>query len=120
MLFDTAARNAKPKDTPFKRADSRGLYLLIKKAGKYWRLDYRYEGKRRTLALGVYPEVSLKEHGKPAIQPANNLPPGLTQARNAKPPKPRGGEEIPTVLRSSPASGLRSAGAHGRQATPRR
>ena len=59
-LSDTAARGAKPKDRPFKLADEKGLYLLIKTAGKYWRFDYRYEGKRRTLALGVYPEVSLK------------------------------------------------------------
>ena len=59
-LSDIKVRKAKPKDRPFKLADEKGLYLLIKTAGKYWRLDYRYEGKRKTLALGVYPEVSLK------------------------------------------------------------
>lgn len=60
-LTDTAIRNAKAKDKPYKLADEKGLYLLINQAGKYWRLDYRFEGKRKTLALGVYPDVSLKD-----------------------------------------------------------
>ncbi|SFM90889.1 Arm DNA-binding domain-containing protein [Nitrosomonas communis] len=59
MLTDTAVRNAKPKDKPYKIADSGGLYLLVKSAGKYWRMDYRYADKRKTLAIGVYPTVTL-------------------------------------------------------------
>jgi len=35
------------------------MYLLVKAAGKYWRQDYTYADKRKTLALGVYPAVSL-------------------------------------------------------------
>jgi integrase len=35
------------------------MYLLVKETGKYWRMNYRFLGKRKTLALGVYPEVSL-------------------------------------------------------------
>ncbi len=35
------------------------MYLLIKSAGKYWRMGYRFAGKQKTLALGVYPAVSL-------------------------------------------------------------
>ncbi|NMM13575.1 MAG: integrase arm-type DNA-binding domain-containing protein [Rhodoferax sp.] len=42
-----------------KHADGGGMYLLVNAGGKYWRMDYRFEGKRKTLALGVYPEVSL-------------------------------------------------------------
>jgi integrase len=60
-LTDTAIKTAKPKATAYKLADEKGLYVLVKKAGKYFRLDYRFAGKRKTLALGVYPEVSLKE-----------------------------------------------------------
>ena len=42
--------------------DGGGLYLLVTaKGGKYWRLDYRFNGKRKTLALGVYPDVSLSD-----------------------------------------------------------
>ena len=38
------------------------MYVLITKSGgKYFRLDYRFAGKRKTLALGVYPEIFLKE-----------------------------------------------------------
>jgi integrase len=62
-LSDTAIRNAKPNpDKPLKLTDEKGMYLLIHPNGsKYFRLDYRYEGKRKTLALGTYPETSLKE-----------------------------------------------------------
>ena len=35
------------------------MYLLVKSAGKYWRMSYRFAGKQKTLALGVYPAVSL-------------------------------------------------------------
>jgi integrase len=36
------------------------MYLLVKPSGaRYWRLDYRLAGKRRTLALGVYPITTL-------------------------------------------------------------
>jgi len=35
------------------------MYLLVKAAGKYWRVDYSFSGKRKTLALGTYPEISL-------------------------------------------------------------
>jgi hypothetical protein len=35
------------------------MYLLINGGGKYWRMDYRFAEKRKTLALGTYPEVSL-------------------------------------------------------------
>jgi hypothetical protein len=60
-LTDISIRTAKPKDKPYKMTDAEGMYLLINQSGKYWRLDYRYLGKRKTLALGVYPEVSLAD-----------------------------------------------------------
>ena len=58
-LTDVKVRNAKPIAKPYKFADERGLYLLINQVGKYWRFDYRFTGKRKTLALGTYPDVSL-------------------------------------------------------------
>jgi hypothetical protein len=27
--------------------------------GRYWRYNYRFEGKHKTLALGVHPDISL-------------------------------------------------------------
>jgi integrase len=59
-LTDTHVRNAKPKAQAYKLGDGRGMYLLVRPDGaRYWRLDYRFAGKRRTLALGVYPTVTL-------------------------------------------------------------
>jgi hypothetical protein len=43
-----------------KHSDGGGLYLLVKTSGKYWRMNYRFLDKQKTLALGVYPAVSLK------------------------------------------------------------
>ena len=58
-LSDPACKKAKPADKPYKLADEKGLYLLVNHAGKYWRLNYRFNDKRKTQALGVYPDVSL-------------------------------------------------------------
>ena len=44
-----------------KLADGNGLYLDIQPGGRYWRLKYRYAGKEKLLALGVYPETTLKQ-----------------------------------------------------------
>jgi len=43
-----------------KLSDGGGLYLDIQPSGRYWRMKYRFDGKEKTLALGVYPDVSLK------------------------------------------------------------
>ncbi len=60
MLTDTQVRAAKPSERPRKLTDSRGLYLqVMPSGGKYWRYGYSFMGKRRTLAFGVYPDVSL-------------------------------------------------------------
>ncbi|MBI5785186.1 MAG: tyrosine-type recombinase/integrase [Rhodocyclales bacterium] len=59
-LTDTQIRKTKPGDKPVKMTDGNGLYLLLSPAGgKLWRLDYRFGGKRKTLALGAYPSVPL-------------------------------------------------------------
>src|SRR6516165_3194943 len=59
-LTDTRVRNAKPQAKAYKLSDAGGMYLLVTPDGaRYWRLDYRFARKRRTLALGVYPIVTL-------------------------------------------------------------
>jgi integrase len=61
-LSDTAIRNAKPQDKTFKLSDEKGLYLLVTPSGgKWWRFDYRFGGKRKTISMGTYPETSLKD-----------------------------------------------------------
>lgn len=61
-LTDTFVKNCKFTGTApvDKHTDSGSMYLLVKKSGKYWRMDYTFAGKRNTLALGVYPTVSLQ------------------------------------------------------------
>lgn len=60
-LTDTFVRTVKPSGSAAgdKHTDGQGLYLHVKGAGKYWRMNYRFLGKQKTLALGVYPAVSL-------------------------------------------------------------
>ena len=60
QLTDIRIRNAKPQSKAYKLSDGSGMYLLVRTDGaRYWRLDYRFAEKRRTLALGVYPTISL-------------------------------------------------------------
>lgn len=66
-LTDTACRNARcPEGAARARfADEKGLYLeCLPNGGRYWRLKYRFSGKEKRLALGVYPGVSLKDARK--------------------------------------------------------
>jgi integrase len=60
-LSDKAVKAHKHSGKPSgdKYSDGSGMYLLVTATGKYWRMDYRYLDKRKTLALGVYPAVSL-------------------------------------------------------------
>jgi len=63
-LSPSAVANAKPKAEPYVLRDGRGLLLLIETGGgRLWRFDYRRPGtgKRNTLSLGTYPDVSLKQ-----------------------------------------------------------
>jgi integrase len=62
MLTDIAVRTAKPNDKLAKLSDGHGLQLWVYPDGaKRWRLAYRFAGKQKTLALGVYPAIALKE-----------------------------------------------------------
>ena len=60
-LTDTFIKNLKWAGAPAgeKHTDGQGLYLLVKATGKYWRMNYRFAGKQKTLAIGVYPAVTL-------------------------------------------------------------
>ena len=60
-LTDTFVRQVKHSGKPAgeKHTDGKAMYLLVNATGKYWRMSYRFDGKQKTLALGVYPAVSL-------------------------------------------------------------
>jgi integrase len=79
-LTNLQVKQAKPKDKAYKLADTKGMYLYINPKGqKYWRMDYRYGDKRKTLALGVYPDISLVDardrRDKAKQQLQNNIDP---------------------------------------------
>lgn len=61
-LKDINCRTAKPQDKTYRLYDEQGLYLEVQpNGGRYWRLKYRFLGKEKRLAFGVYPEVGLQD-----------------------------------------------------------
>lgn len=84
-LADTFVRQVKHsgKAAGDKYSDGGGMYLLVKSSGKYWRMDYAHTGKRKTLSLGVYPEVSLakarQRREKAREQLADGIDPSLAK-----------------------------------------
>jgi hypothetical protein len=62
-LTDTGIRQVKHSGAPAgdKLSDGGGMYLLVTATAKCWRMNYRFDGKQKTLALGIYPAVSLAQ-----------------------------------------------------------
>lgn len=61
-LTATAIKNARPKEKIYRLFDGGGLYFEVTPSGgTYWRLKYRFMGKEKRMAFGVYPDVSLAE-----------------------------------------------------------
>ncbi|MDO8861530.1 tyrosine-type recombinase/integrase [Haliea sp. E1-2-M8] len=88
-LTDTQIRQLKPQEKDVWLTDEKGLRLLLKSNGaKYWRLKYRYLDKQKTLALGVYPEVSLKAAREAVLdarrQLANGVDPGQAKKQEKR------------------------------------
>ena len=63
-----------------KYSDGGGMYLHVTATGKYWRLAYRFGGKQKLLAMGVYPEVSLAKARKRREQAREQLADGIDPA----------------------------------------
>jgi integrase len=64
-LSDIQISKAKPKDQNYKLQDGYGMYLLVTASGgKLWRYDYRFDGRRKTIAFGAYPTISLADARK--------------------------------------------------------
>ena len=68
-LTDIAMRQAKARDRAYKLADGSGLCLLVQLNGsKWWRYRYRFWGREKMLAVGVYPGTSLSQARAPAAE----------------------------------------------------
>jgi len=62
MLTNPQILNAKPREKPYRLSDALGLYIEVAPSGgRYWRFKYRFASKEKRLALGTYPEVTLKD-----------------------------------------------------------
>ena len=84
-LNDTQIRAAKPLEKPYKITDGEGMHLLVHSTGsKYWRLSYRYAGKQKTLALGVYPETTLAAAREKRAQAKQLLAEGIDPSEKKK------------------------------------
>lgn len=85
ILFDVTIRNAKPTDKAQRLNDSGGLYLLIKPNGaKWWRFDYTFVGKRKTLSLGVYPATGLADARRKAETARNQISNDIDPSKTRK------------------------------------
>jgi integrase len=85
-ISDTAIKAAKPRvDKAYKLPDEKGMYIYIHTNGsKYFRFDYRFNGKRKTLALGVYPETTLKEAREKTDTARKQIADGIDPCENKK------------------------------------
>lgn len=103
-LTDTAVRKAKPTDKTQRLFDGGGLYLEITPAGgKRWRQKYRFAGKEKLLAFGVYPDVSLAEarerRDKARKLLANGVDPGQHRQAEKAAGAERAGNSFEVVAR---------------------
>lgn len=121
MLTDEQITGIRPPAHPRKLSDARGLYLhVMPNGGRYWRYNYRFNGKVRTLALGAYPDISLatarirhqdarrrlaegidpsieKQASRPALQDGRHVPQCVHQRRGSR-------KTIPGARRQLPAA----------------
>ena len=105
-LTDIKVRSTKPRDKTSKLFDSGVLYLEVRTSGsRYWRWKYRFAGKEKRLAFGVYPDITLKaardKRDTARQQLANGVDPG--EARKAERVAQAGAESFERLR----ASGMR-------------
>lgn len=103
-LSDVQVRTAKPGPKATRLFDGGGLYLEVSPSGgKLWRLKYRYGGKEKLLALGRYPEVTLKDarerrDGARRLL-ANDVDPGENRKQQKAAKAERGANSFEAVAR---------------------
>ncbi len=88
-LVDSGIKTAQARKAPYKLSDGEGMYLLVTPAGsKYWRLKYRFAGREKVLAMGVYPDVGLADARVKRTDArkllTDNIDPGLAKKEQAR------------------------------------
>ncbi len=84
--LNKALDDSKATDKDKRINDGGGVYLLIKPSGSvWWRFDYSFDGKRKTLSLGVYPATGLADARRKAenarVKIANGIDPSETRKK---------------------------------------
>lgn len=90
-LTATSVKAAAPADKPYKLSDGASLFLVVNPVGpqnlsgsKLWRYHYRYNGKQKLLALGVYPEISLQKARRLCTEARELLAEGIDPSEQKK------------------------------------
>lgn len=75
---DTVYRAAKPRDKEFFINDGGGLYLVVGKNGtKIWKFIFTFEGNRKKISFGAYPDTTLENARRKAEEARNNIASGI-------------------------------------------
>jgi integrase len=102
-LTDLQIKRAQPRAKQYKLSDEKGLYLLVKTSGKYWRFDYAFAGKRKTEAFGVYPDITLagarEKRDECRKMLANDIDPTLQRKAKKDASDERAGNSLEIVAR---------------------
>jgi integrase len=84
-LTNIEIQNAKARAKPYKMSDGGWLFLFVTpKGAKIWRLAYRFDGREKTVTIGPYPEISLKDARKGRDEIKAMLRSGLDPAQQKK------------------------------------
>lgn len=85
MLTEAKIAKAQAKDKAYKISDSGGLYIMVTPSGgKLWRLNYRHQGRQKTLAIGKWPIISLREAREAALDAKKRLQEGRDPSMEKK------------------------------------
>jgi integrase len=103
-LNEMSVRKAKPEAKSYKMADGGGMYLEVMPTGsKYWRFKYRFGGKEKRLAFGVYPDVSLslarsrRDDARKLL--ANEVDPGVVKQQSKRASKENAANSFEAIAR---------------------
>lgn len=101
MLTDTKARQARARSTPYKLADQGSLYLHVSVTGsKSWRYDYRLHGRRETLTIGRYPDVTLAEARELHAEARRQVAKSSSPAKGKQTEKEAAGDSFKAIAES--------------------
>lgn len=83
-LTDTQIKKAKDKDKDYKLFDGGGLFILVTKKSKLWKLKYKFDGKEKKLSLGSYPTISLSKARELKEQHKQDISKGINPSDKIK------------------------------------